>query len=369
MQRPERRAIEQTVVATGRVLAPARVGLGVLLQGIVEQVAVVEGQHVNAGDVLLTLQNDEMQALARQAKGSLGLAAARLRQVGSVDAKLAKEQLLRAEKELERAQQDHSRTQALAASGAVPTSQLLETETALARAREARETAAIRASAVTANGAESQLSLASVVNAQGALDYANIRLNFGKVVAPAAGVILTRQVEPGDVATPGKTLLVLSRDGQTRLLVQPDERALGIIALGQSAEASAEAFPRRHFPVTVDWVAPVVDPSRGTIDVKLLVPSPPEYLKPDMTVQVTIHAAKHADALVVPPELVFDLDSDQPYALCVRQGKVERADLSVGLRASRAVEILSGIRDDDWLLVPSGTVPPLGASVRARIQK
>jgi HlyD family secretion protein len=98
----------------------------------------------------------------------------------------------------------------------------------------------------------------------------------------------------------------------------------------------------------------------------LLVPSPPPHLKPEMTVQVTIHAAKHAAALVVPPQLVFGLDSTQPYALRIRQGLVERANLEVGLRSSEAVEILSGLADDDQLVVPSNKLPSVGARVRPR---
>jgi HlyD family secretion protein len=369
VQRPARRTIEQTVVATGRVLSPAKVNLGVLVQGIVGNVNVEEGQHVNAGDLLLTLQDDEFQALAKQAKGNLGVASARLRQLGKVDAKLAKEQLIRADKELEKANLDHSRIAELARLGAIASSQLTDAEAAQARAKEQRESAAIRVAATASSGSESEASLASVNNAQGAVDYAKSRLKYSRIVAPAAGVILTRSVEPGDVVAPGKALLVLSRDGETRLLVQPDEHALSVLALGQAGEASAEAFPQKRFPVHLDWIAPIVDPSRGTIDVKFLVPSPPPYLKPEMTVQVTVHVAQRDGALVVGPELVYGLDSSEPYALRVRNNRLERVSVGVGLRSTNAVEIVSGLADDDELASPNSKMPALGAHVRPKAQK
>lgn len=364
VERPARRTIEQTVVATGRVLAPAKINLGVLVQGIVGQVLVEEGQHVQAGELLLTLQDDELQALAKQAKGNLGVASARRRQLGRVDAKLAQEQLTRAETELQKANLDCARINQLASQGAVASAQLTDAEAALARAKEQREAAAIRVAATSSNGAESEASLATVNNAQGAVEYANARLKYSKIVAPAAGVILTRAAEPGDVVAAGKPLLVLSRDGETRLLVQPDEHALSVLAVGQTAEASAEAYPQQRFPVRLDWIAPIVDPTRGTVDVKFLVPAPPPYLKPEMTVQVTVHAAKRDNALVVRPELVFGLDSSEPHVLRVRNNQLERAAVGIGLRSTNALEVLTGIGDDDWLALPNAKLPKLGATVR-----
>jgi HlyD family secretion protein len=366
VRRPARRAIEQTVVATGRVLAPAKVNLGTLVQGIVASVSAEEGQRVRAGDVLLTLHDDELQALAKQAKGSLGLASARLRQVSRVDAQLAREQQTRAEKELQKANLDYERMLELAKSGAVTPAQLSDAETALARAKEQRETAAIRVTSTAHSGIDTQSTMASVVNAQGIFDYANTRLTYGRIVAPADGVILTRSVEPGDVVTPGQVVLVLSRDGDTRLLVQPDERALSILALGQRAEASAEAFPRLNFEARVDWIAPLIDSNRGTVDVKLLVPKPPPYLRAEMTVQVTVHAARRDAALVVPPECVYSIESTHPYVLSVRQNRVERVDVEVGLRSSDAVEILAGLSDADWVVTTSTKPPAIGDYVRPK---
>lgn len=190
VQKPERRNIEQTVVATGRVLSPAKVNLGVVVQGIVASVLVEEGQHVLAGDLLLTLQDDEFQALAKQAKGNLGVASARLRQLGRVDARLAREQLIRAEKELEKATLDHFRIAELARQGALAASQLTDAEAALARAQEQREVATIRVASTATSGSESEASMASIKNAQGAVEFANSRLKYSRIIAPAAGVIL-----------------------------------------------------------------------------------------------------------------------------------------------------------------------------------
>lgn len=368
VQKPQRTSIEQTVVASGRVLSPAKVNLGVLVQGIVGTVLADEGQHVRAGELLLTLQNDEYQALAKQAKGNLGLATARYQQLARVDAKLAKEQLSRAEKELQKAELDYGRTAHLASQGAVANSQLTDAEAALARAKEAKESAAIRVAATATTGSESQASLANITNAQGAVDFAATRVKYSQVIAPCDGVILTRSVEAGDVVSPGKTLLVLSRDGETRLLVQPDERALSVLSVGQLADASAEALPQQHFTAKLDWIAPVIDPSRGTVDVKLLVPMPPPYLKPEMTVQVTVHVARREIALVVPPELVFAVESNEPYVLRVQENRLARANVTLGLRSASAVEVTRGVGLDDWLVIPTNKTPKTGALVRPERQ-
>ncbi len=91
---------------------------------------------------------------------------------------------------------------------------------------------------------------------------------------------------------PGRTLLVVARDGPTQLSVLPDEKNLAFLRLGQPATASVDAFPDRVFPARVAYIAPAVDLSRGTVEVKLDVPDPPPFLRPDMTVSVNVEVGR-----------------------------------------------------------------------------
>jgi HlyD family secretion protein len=176
-------------------------------------------------------------------------------------------------------------------------------------------------------------------------------------------VVLTRAVEPGDAVQPGRALLDLALDGPTELVVFPAEENLGQLRMGAPATASSDAFPDSVFQARVSMVAPSVDPSQGTVEVRLAVDDPPPYLLPEMTVSVNIEAGRRENASVLPEEAVRGLGTDSPWVAVARDGKLARQPVEVGLRTDRYVEILSGVASGE-LVVPPVDSPALGDRVR-----
>jgi HlyD family secretion protein len=160
-------------------------------------------------------------------------------------------------------------------------------------------------------------------------------------------------------------LLVLARTGATRLSVEPDEKNLAFVREGQPALASADAFPAERFAARVESVAPGINPDRGTVEVKLAVPEPPAYLRPDMAVSVEVEVARRDAALWVPSEAVREAGSAAPWAWVVREGAARRVEVKTGLSGEGKVELLSGVSEGEWLL--SGKTPVAeGARVRVK---
>jgi HlyD family secretion protein len=113
-------------------------------------------------------------------------------------------------------------------------------------------------------------------------------------------------------------------------------------------------------------IAPVVDPQQGTIEVRLSVPAPPDYLLPDMTVSVNVELERRAGAWTLPLEAVRAPLTDTAWVLLVRDGRAVRAPVDVGIRDERFIEVVSGVgRADPVVAEPAGAVEP-GARVRAR---
>jgi HlyD family secretion protein len=189
------------------------------------------------------------------------------------------------------------------------------------------------------------------------------------VVAPAAGTILTRSVEPGDVVQSGKVLLVMAREGEVRLLVQPDERNLAFLKEGQKARASTEAYPGESFEAVFRSISPSVDPGRGTVDVKLAVPNPPPYLRAGMTVSVDLQVGGREGALVVPADAVRDAAGAAPFALVVEAGRVARRRIVLGLRSEAAVEVVEGLREGELVLLSTAAPRAPGDRARPRIEE
>jgi HlyD family secretion protein len=355
----------QKVVVSGRVTPPSQVKMSVQLPGTVSQVAVEEGDTVQPGQLLLQLEPSEWKAQLQQAQAGVAQARARLRQVQRVGAPTQDESVRQAELQVEQAQRRVDRQRALVDGGSGTREQLEEEESGLRLAQSRLETARTQALGSVRGGPEVQLQQALVQQAEAAAQLQRVRLEQASVRATVPAVVLRRDVEPGDSVSPGRVLLVLARTGATRLSVEPDEKNLAFVREGQPALASADAFPAERFAARVESVAPGINPDRGTVEVKLAVPEPPAYLRPDMAVSVEVEVARRDAALWVPSEAVREAGSAAPWAWVVREGAARRVEVKTGLSGEGKVELLSGVSEGEWLL--SGKTPVAeGARVRVK---
>ena len=340
----------QTVVASGRIESPHRVEVGVQLTGTVQAVPVQEGQNVSAGQVLIQLEDAELRASLRQAELAVSQAQAKLRQLREVQAPVAEQTLSQAQANQEAATRGLQRTQNLFDQGFLGQAALDEAQRAEHVARAQRKVAQQQLNSARAGGSDMAVTESALLQAQAGAELAAARLRYAKVLAPAAGSLIARQVEPGDVVQPGKVLMVLSPAGETQLVVQIDEKHLNLLHLGQEAWVSADAYPDQRFAATLVYINPGVDAQRGSVEVKLRVTQPPTYLKQDMTVSVDIAVAQRSQAVLVPTEAVHDLDTLAPWVLKVVQGQALRTPVQLGLRSQGLSEVLQGLAADDQVL-------------------
>ena len=149
------------------------------------------------------------------------------------------------------------------------------------------------------------------------------------------------------MAQPGRVLLALAAQGEMRIDAGIDEKHLGLLAPGMPARALADAFPGQPFDARLTYIAPAVDPQRGTVEVRLAVPRAPDFLRPDMTVSVELLGGEKQDALVLPAGAVRDVDRAAPWVLALRDGRAVRTPVTLGLRGVGAVEIVAGLKEGD----------------------
>jgi len=360
--RAARGTLVERVVASGQVMPPARVTLAAMSLAQVLEVRVREGDRVARGQLLVELDAAETEAQVAAARAGQAQAQARLAQVRGSGARVAAEGLRQAEVRVQQADERLRRAQALAAGGSSSEQELSDARRALELARSQAASAEALALASGDSGTELQLAAAGLSQARAQLLVAEARLSQTRLRAPADGVVLLRACEPGDVVVAGKPLLVLSSDGDTRLSVQPDEKSLPLLRVGQAARAAADAFPAEPFDAEVLSVAPSVDPARGTVEVRLRVARPPAFLRPDMTVSVNVEVSRREGVLRIPAEAVGGQAGDT-WALVIAGGRAERRALRVGLRGQGAVEVTSGLSEGEWVVPPSARLQP-GARAR-----
>jgi HlyD family secretion protein len=354
----------RTVVASGRVQAPHRVDIGVQIVGTVAEVPVAEGQTVAANQTLVVLDSRELRASAAQADVAVAQAQARLRQLTELQVPVAVQALRQAQVNLDNARAQLQRQQNLFEQGFIGQAALDDARKGVDLADSQVRSASEQLRTLRPSGSDFALAQTALEQARANAEAARARLAYATVRAPSAGVLINRDVEPGDVVQPGKALMVLSPSGDTELVVQIDERNLGLLALGQHALASADAFADQRFAAELVYINPGVDAQRGSVEVKLRVASPPPYLRQDMTVSVDIEVARRAQALLVPSDAVRDADSGSPWVLVVEDGRARRRPVVLGLRGNGVAEALQGLRPDDEVVPVTAAAVGDGTRVR-----
>ncbi|MCD6061128.1 MAG: rane protein, partial [Moraxellaceae bacterium] len=225
----EARPLVQRVVASGQVGSASLARVGSEITGVVKARHVREGDAVQPGDLLLELQDEEQQARVREAEAAL----AQLRGSRRPQALAA---LRQAESGLVLAQAERARREELFTRGLLSAEQREQARNAEVAAKAARDQARLQLEAT--GGAEAQVLRQRLEQARAAL--AKTRIH-----ARVAGTVQTRNVEPGDLVQPGRTLLEVARSDSREIVVALDEKSLAPLALGQAAQVVADAFPDR----------------------------------------------------------------------------------------------------------------------------
>ena len=348
--RVDARPLVQTVVATGRVVSVSRAQVGSQISGVVAERRVREGDAVAPGDVLAVLRAEDLEANVREAEAAL----AQLKQSSRPQAEAA---LREANARLAQASRETGRRRALVDRGVIARETLEQSVQVETAARATAEQARLAARTLGAGAPAEEVASQRLSAARAALDKTFIR-------ALVAGIVLTRSAEPGDVVQPGKVLFEIARQGDTEVLVPLDEKNLGRIALGQTAQCVADAYPEQTFAATVSFIAPSVDPQRGTLDLRLTVAPVPEYLRQDMTVSVNVETGRRDRALVVANDALIHVSAGRDEVWLVAAGKATRTPVTLGLRGLAASEVTAGLKVGDWVLADGGADIADGARVR-----
>lgn len=361
-----RRELIQTVVASGHVEAPYRAEIGSQITGIVADVPVAEGEFVKAGDTLVLLDDRDPRAALDQAQSAVETVQARIRQINEVARPAAEEAVKQAQATLLNARQSYERTDRLHKGGYATRVQYDEARRNLDIAAAQARAAQLQLATNQPGGSDFTLAQHALTQAEAALRSASTRLAYTVITAPRDGTLITRNVERGDVVQPGKTLMRLSPAGETQLVVQIDEKNLSLIAVGQRALASADAYPNQTFPAELFYINPAVDLQRASVEVKLRagIADVPPYLRQDMTVSVDIEVARKPGALVLPIQAVRDAAGSAPWVLKVASGRARKQAVKLGLRATAHVEIVAGLDAGD-LIIPANATVRDGQRIRA----
>lgn len=345
-----------TVSATGNLQPTNQVDVGSELSGTVTEVNVDNNDRVAKGQVLARLDTSRLRDSINQSKAALASAQAGVMQAQAT-ARQSRANLARLE-EVYRL-----------SGGKVPSATELDT----ARADNARAIAGVRT-------AEAQ-----VAQARAQLSSDETQFSKASIVSPVNGVVLSRQIEPGQTVAASLNAPVLFQIAEDlsamRLEVKVDEADVGQVQKGQRATFQVDAFPGRTFPATIERVdlgANATNTSSSSSSAsassassvvayvaRLTVANPDELLRPGMTATADIVTTEKNGVLLV-PNAALRFSPDRAAGSGQRGGLASVLAPSPprrGNRATREVSIGRGSQQTVYIVGEDGKPKPIRVTV------
>jgi len=369
-----RGTIDACLQTTGTLKAVRESKVGPKVAGTVERILVEEGAFVQEGEPLVVLEGSSFRLAREEAAAALALAEAQLRQILTGNrqelVEQAKGRLEEAQAYLANAELELRRVEKLYETGSVP-KKLYDQTVTQHKAAEALFRVAQEAYNMALKGAtpeEVQVARAQVDRARAALRRAEQALADVTVYAPFSGVVVKRLANVGEyVSTLGQTpLLFLMAMDPLELELQIPEVNRRDVAVGNPVEIRPDALPGEVFGGKVTEIIPAVDPLSRTFRAVVRIPNQDNRLAPGMFCRVRLSMCKGGEVLRVPRSAVFQ-EAGQPMVLLLLSDLVRKRGVTLGAADESHVEVLSGLREGDLVVVDSEGGIPLEEGTRVKV--
>ncbi len=279
----------------------------------VEEVNVTAGQNVVAGEILVKLNDADLQARLRQAESARDAAEARVQQANSD----------------------------------------------FARARQLIDNNAISRSEFDAAAATVKTTEADLQRARQAIEEASVLLDYTVIRAPFDAMVVDKQVEPGDTATPGQVLLTLYDPNNMQLVANVRESLAMKLVVGQQIKARLETLDHECL-ATVREVVPQADSASRSFQVKVTGPCPPGiYSGMFGRIQLPLEE----ESLLVIPVAAVRRVGQLTLVDVAEGGNAIRRSVRIGRTIGDRYEVLAGLIEGEAVVV-GGSDPVSGDVAR-----
>ncbi len=196
----------------------------------------------------------------------------------------------------------------------------------------------------TAQSADESTSNLAVNTA--AVELARVQLEKAHIVAPFAGIVGLRHVSVGEYITAGQALVNLEAIDPVKADFRVPEKFLPAIRVGQTIRIKVDAFPDDSFEGKVYAIDPRLDVAGRSLLVRALVPNRDKQLRPGLFARVTVLLQLKEDALTVPEQAIVP-QGDSQFVFKIVDGKVKLTKVVTGTRREGRVEIVEGLAAGD----------------------
>ncbi|MGZ4814874.1 MAG: efflux RND transporter periplasmic adaptor subunit [Terriglobales bacterium] len=336
----KKQPISNSLTVAGEFFPYQEVEIHAKVAGYIKKIGVDIGDHVHTGQVLAELEIPELGAQVQGADASV---------------RHSQEEITHARNEVSRAEADHaalhSAADRLQKAAAARPGLVAEQEIDDAIAKDRSSEAQVEAAKSALSAAQQQLEVSRASRSQvGALwDYSHI-------VAPFDGVVTWRYADTGALVQAGTSnasaqpVVKLAEVNMLRLRVPVPEAIAASIHIGSPAEITVQAT-REHFTAKVSRLTDSLDRSTRTEQVEFDIPNRDMHLAPGMYAEVVLQVQHDANALTVPVQ-AMERNAGKSNVLVVdSSNRVNLRDVSTGIESPTSVEVTSGLKEGDRVIV------------------
>lgn len=338
--------IENTNSFTGTTKVKDETSVTLEMSGTVEEIYVSLGQQVKKGDKLLRLKGDDAQNAVKQQQAALDIAKANY-----TNSKTSSEDNLKsAQRSYDETKRAHDINTQLYQAGALSEDAYKKSEVALNQAKQSLDMAqktydAAKSGSVSdlENIAEKQLNQAQV-----AYDIAASNLNKLVLTAPVDGIITVKNFNANELANQQKPAFVISSPNTLQVDLDVTQADLTKFSVGKDVDVTIDS---KKIKGTVSYVPAVVENNTSLYDVQILIDNSGNDLKDGMSAQVEVSVEKQDQAITIPKKAIFK-DGGKSYVYIANSdNKVAKTEVTTGIETSTAIEIKSGVSQDDTVVI------------------
>ncbi len=185
---------------------------------------------------------------------------------------------------------------------------------------------------------------AQLANVQKQLDKASVQ-------SPFAGVVSQRQVNAGDVVTPGTALYTVVDPGSMQLEASVAANQLSQVRVGMPVEFKVNGYENRAFTGRITRVNPTADPATGQVRITAAIPNAGNTLVGGLFAEGRVSTESRQASMI--QQSAVDERGLRPNVVRLRNGRIEKIDVTLGIRdaAAETVEITGGVSPGDTVLL------------------
>ncbi|HEU0009013.1 MAG TPA: efflux RND transporter periplasmic adaptor subunit [Verrucomicrobiae bacterium] len=366
---PMRQTISNSITTNGKVEPVHGFEAHAPLAGTIQKLLVKEGDRVQAGQLLLVMDDSRGRADLAVAQTRLKGAQERYANLiaGGTEQQLLsrRSELQKATTEREAAQRQLDALTRLQQKGAATQVEVAAAADRLARAKAdlTELQSEVRYSAPEKDRVQGEINDAKVAIqlAQDMIDKCNVR-------AASAGIVYFLPVRAGGFVNTGELLLQEADLSQLQVRAFVDEPEIGRLSIGQTVRITWDAMPGRVWEGTVASLPSTVV-SRGSRvvgEVLCKFDNPDHRLLPNVNVNTTIISSNSEEALTVPREAIHE-NNGRNYVFVLRDGHLHLQDIQLGISNLTRVEVRGGISEKDMIAVQSYSPSPMTDGIKVKI--